>query len=195
MTTTDSRTPYLGHLQDTRPGSRRNLRETSTYSIKGVLFSSQEFLYGQKKFGKIQHLDDFTIFSNFFRSSKSEDYYQELQHDQTHENPSFTINTNFSSMQIERQEANVPYDFQKFQKTKLKNGKIKAESSSVSVWTMDCEDGLIILGCSNGTIEIWDTLSGQLKVYYTHNFHIHEFLLMHDFLPMFFFKSVYFLQF
>ena len=104
------------------------------------------------------------FFSNFFRSSKSEDYYQELPHDQIHENPSFTINTNFSSMQIERQEANVPYDFQKFQKTKLKNGKIKAESSSVSVWTMDCEDGLIILGCSNGTIEIWDTLSGQLKV-------------------------------
>ena len=74
-------------------------------------------------------------------------------------------------MQIERQEANVPYDFQKFQKvptTVLKNGKIKhadnESNKSNSIWTMDCEDGLIILGCSNGSIEIWDTLSGQLKV-------------------------------
>ena len=74
-------------------------------------------------------------------------------------------------MQIERQEANVPYDFQKFQKvptTVPKNGLIKHAdkelNKSNSIWTMDCEDGLIILGLSNGSIEIWDTLSGQLKV-------------------------------
>ena len=72
-------------------------------------------------------------------------------------------------MQIERQEANVPYDFQKFQKVPAvpKNGKIRTDNElnkSNSIWTMDCEDGLIILGCSNGSIEIWDTLSGQLKV-------------------------------
>ena len=77
----------------------------------------------------------------------------------------FMMNTNFSSMEIVKQEANVPYDFEKFQKLP-KNGKTRLTHpiNTPSVWTMDCEDGLIILGCSNGRIEVWDTLSGQLKV-------------------------------
>ena len=143
-------------------GSRRNLRETSSdtghHPIKGASYTLTVFKSHQKSL----------IISYFycFRAQKEDFSEEELNH----KNPSLTINTNFSSMQIERQEANVPYDFQKFQKVpSLKNGKIKLadyelSNKNNSVWTMDCEDGLIILGCSNGTVEIWDTLSGQLKV-------------------------------
>ena len=33
-----------------------------------------------------------------------------------------------------------------------------------SVWAMDVSDGLLVLGCSNGRIELWESFSGKLKV-------------------------------
>ena len=33
-----------------------------------------------------------------------------------------------------------------------------------SVWAMDVSDGLLVLGCSNGRIELWESFTGKLKV-------------------------------
>ena len=66
---------------------------------------------------------------------------------------------------------NGAFNFEKFHKLK-NNGLIRNESdhnsmenqSPASVWAMDCEDGLIVLGCADGRIEIWETMSCQFKV-------------------------------
>ena len=66
---------------------------------------------------------------------------------------------------------NGAFNFEKFHKMK-NNGLIRNESdhnsmenqSPASVWAMDCEDGLIVLGCADGRIEIWETMSCQFKV-------------------------------
>ena len=86
----------------------------------------------------------------------------------------WTINTNFadfkpnSTPNSTQQNSNggSGYDFQKYQR--IPNGfsrqKSENSNSTPSVWTMDCEDGLIVLGCSNGRIEIWETMTCQFKV-------------------------------
>ena len=33
-----------------------------------------------------------------------------------------------------------------------------------SVWAMEYADGYLVLGCSNGRIEIWDTSNSSIKV-------------------------------
>ena len=33
-----------------------------------------------------------------------------------------------------------------------------------AIWCMDCCDGLLALGCSDGAIELWDAATGALKV-------------------------------
>ena len=33
-----------------------------------------------------------------------------------------------------------------------------------SVWSMDCSDRLIVLGCSSGRVEVWDARSAAFKV-------------------------------
>ena len=33
-----------------------------------------------------------------------------------------------------------------------------------SVWAMDVLDGLLVLGCSNGRIELWESFTGKFKV-------------------------------
>ena len=119
------RTPYLGHLQDTRPGSRRNLRETSTYSIKGVLFSSQEFLYGQKNSGKYNT----SMISRLFQTFSG------------HQNPRIiTRNCNMSKLMKIRplpstptflrckskgKRLTFPMTFKSFKKPNLRTGKLR----------------------------------------------------------------------
>ena len=39
------------------------------------------------------------------------------------------------------------------------------ESIRPSVWSLDACDGLLVLGCSNGRIELWDVSSGNFKVF------------------------------
>ena len=39
------------------------------------------------------------------------------------------------------------------------------ESIRPSVWSLDACDGLLVLGCSNGRIELWDISSGNFKVF------------------------------
>ena len=65
---------------------------------------------------------------------------------------------------------NGAFNFERFHK--LKNGvknetsvnNLDEKQSPASVWAMDCEDGLTVLGCANGRIEIWETMSCQFKV-------------------------------
>ena len=86
----------------------------------------------------------------------------------------WTINTNFADLKPNstpnstQQNSNggSGYDFQKYQR--IPNGFSRQKSENLnsipSGWTMDCEDGLIVLGCSNGRIEIWETMTCQFKV-------------------------------
>ncbi len=91
---------------------------------------------------------------------------------------SWTINTNFTALANDDQykpaekghEANDngAFNFEKFRDLKV-NGLKKGHDTSVkissqAIWAMDCEDGLIVLGCANGRIEVWETLTCQLKV-------------------------------
>ena len=32
-----------------------------------------------------------------------------------------------------------------------------------SVWSIDMADGLVAIGCDNGTVEIWDCITGLIK--------------------------------
>ena len=36
--------------------------------------------------------------------------------------------------------------------------------STSTVWAMEYSEGLLLLGCSDGRIEIWDATNGTLKV-------------------------------
>lgn len=78
----------------------------------------------------------------------------------------WTINTNFAEISKEDQVLkNGEYDFQRFYKAK--NGLKMDEANAEAVWAMDCEDGLTVLGCAKGRIEIWDTISCQFKVIFS----------------------------
>ena len=33
-----------------------------------------------------------------------------------------------------------------------------------AIWCMDCSDGLLAVGCSDGAVELWDAATGALKV-------------------------------
>ena len=65
---------------------------------------------------------------------------------------------------------NGAFNFEKFYKSKngfqhKSEGKYdEIQQNPASVWAMDCEEGLIILGCANGRIEVWETMSCQFKV-------------------------------
>ena len=38
------------------------------------------------------------------------------------------------------------------------------EAERGAIWCMDCSDGLLAVGCSDGTVELWDAATGALKV-------------------------------
>jgi WD40 repeat protein len=91
-----------------------------------------------------------------------------------------TINTNFTSMlskscPSQAESSPSEFCFSKFEQMKKDINGPRSSTNSIetglenpaspSVWCMDCVDGIIILGCANGRIEIWDTVSGQLKVH------------------------------
>lgn len=38
------------------------------------------------------------------------------------------------------------------------------DSTHAPVWCMDCQNNLIVVGCANGQIEIWEASSGKHKV-------------------------------
>ena len=65
---------------------------------------------------------------------------------------------------------NGAFNFERFHKLKKgvknisENNLDDENQSPASVWAMDCEDGLTVLGCANGRIEIWETMSCQYKV-------------------------------
>ena len=92
---------------------------------------------------------------------------------------SHTINTNFTALQNTKKHLlnnrDESFNYDKFKEIKNKfesfyevyeeeNFSDAAEDLSPAVWAMDCHDGLIILGCCNGRIEIWDAQSGAFKV-------------------------------
>ncbi|XP_066301686.1 sterol regulatory element-binding protein cleavage-activating protein-like isoform X2 [Branchiostoma lanceolatum] len=43
---------------------------------------------------------------------------------------------------------------------------MEEESVATPIWCLGCHDNLVVAGCSNGRIEVWDGLSGSLKCYY-----------------------------
>lgn len=93
------------------------------------------------------------------------------------------INTNFSSMgktSLSNETGdNVPFNFSKFVKTN-RYPTLKTSASSVttsrgedltlnsdsppSVWALDCNERFVILGCSNGRIEVWEIEEGAFQV-------------------------------
>lgn len=40
----------------------------------------------------------------------------------------------------------------------------ECSGQSASVWSLQCQDGLVMAGCADGRIEVWDAYSGKLKV-------------------------------
>ncbi|XP_019630539.1 PREDICTED: sterol regulatory element-binding protein cleavage-activating protein-like [Branchiostoma belcheri] len=43
---------------------------------------------------------------------------------------------------------------------------LEEDSVATPIWCLGCHDNLVVAGCSNGRIEVWDGLSGSLKCYY-----------------------------
>jgi len=39
-----------------------------------------------------------------------------------------------------------------------------AQRVNVSIWTMDCFDNTVVLGCEDGCLEFWDCSTGELRV-------------------------------
>ena len=61
------------------------------------------------------------------------------------------------------------YEENILQRTYLPRGKESISTTDnklipSSVWAMDVSDGLLVLGCSNGRIELWESFTGILKV-------------------------------
>ncbi|XP_078571709.1 sterol regulatory element-binding protein cleavage-activating protein-like isoform X1 [Branchiostoma floridae x Branchiostoma japonicum] len=46
------------------------------------------------------------------------------------------------------------------------NSIVEEEGVATPIWCLGCHDNLVVAGCSNGRIEVWDGLSGSLKCYY-----------------------------
>lgn len=44
------------------------------------------------------------------------------------------------------------------------DGESLKDSTYAPVWCMDCQNNLIVVGCANGQIEIWEASSGKHKV-------------------------------
>ena len=63
-----------------------------------------------------------------------------------------------------------PHHFDKFHRLKrsVSEGRdlrsVPLSEGAPTVWAMEYSDGYLVLGCSNGRIEIWDTSTGSLKV-------------------------------
>ena len=119
------------------------------------------------------YLHFFSFFSRFVPKHESPDFVTKSS--EKLPDISWTINTNFSAMAApdalsNNHDKNGAFNFEKFYKTKngfqhKSEGKYdEIQQNPASVWAMDCEEGLIILGCANGRIEIWETMSCQFKV-------------------------------
>lgn len=84
------------------------------------------------------------------------------------------INTNFSSLSKSRLSNGVgsePFNFGKFVRTNsssdsLIGDSLPAVSVAPSVWSLDCNNRFVVLGCSNGRIEVWEIEEGAFQVNY-----------------------------
>lgn len=38
------------------------------------------------------------------------------------------------------------------------------ERANVPIWSMDCFDNIVVLGCEDGCLEFWDCVTGKLRV-------------------------------
>ena len=123
-----------------------------------------------------QSFQVFSLFSRFIPKQKESQNFDAKN--EKIPDYSWTINTNFAAMAVAQPDVhsnnhdnNGAFNFEKFHKLK-NNGLIRNESdhnsmenqTPASVWAMDCEDGLIVLGCADGRIEIWETMFCQFKV-------------------------------
>jgi hypothetical protein len=81
------------------------------------------------------------------------------------------INTNFTSFGKSKSVTTDPFDFSRF----VKNNPASSSSDSLvgehavspatpSVWSLDCSDRFVVLGCSSGRIEVWEIEAGAFQV-------------------------------
>ena len=85
------------------------------------------------------------------------------------------INTNFTSLgknKLPNGDSKEPYNFTRFIKNNpsdsssddLDGNNSSANQTTPSVWSLDCNDRFIVLGCSNGRIEVWEIEAGAFQV-------------------------------
>ncbi|ELU06614.1 hypothetical protein CAPTEDRAFT_96666 [Capitella teleta] len=68
----------------------------------------------------------------------------------------------FTHFEIELTDSEFDFDI-------LGSEQKSAAKKAPAVWCLECKDNLIVVGCSNGRLELWDGFSGQLKYIHHHS--------------------------